>query len=161
MSGGSVALDLSYPAAANFDLDRNEQQDRKFKGRNRRNFRFQPCSELAMNMSHKPMAGTDMADTDQVSAPIDRDDTQAAPSGAESTTLGHQAEVVWILGDTLPNNAQAGDSAEMHLPGDSHFVLDAAVFSEAPANLDHALHQLTTATDLFDVPVLDFDSHNS
>jgi hypothetical protein len=112
-------------------------------------------------MSHKPVAGADMTDTEQVSAPTGHDDTQAAPSGAEITTLGHQAEVVWILGDTLPNNAQAGDAAEMHLPGDSHLVLDASVFSEAPANLDHALHQLTTAMDLFDVPVLDFDSHNS
>ena len=102
-----------------------------------------------------------MADTNQVSAPIGHDDTQAAPSGAESTTLEPQSEVVWILGDTLPNNAQAEDAAEMHLPGDSHLVLDASVFSEAPANLDHALHQLTVATDLFDVPVLDFDSHNS
>ena len=108
------------------------------------------------------MAGADMADTDKVPAPTDHDDTQAAPSGAESTTtLGHHAEVVWILGDTLPNNAQAGDAADMHLPGDSHLVLDASVFSEAPANLDHALHQLTTATNLFDLPILDFDSHDS
>jgi hypothetical protein len=110
------------------------------------------------------MADTDMADTNQVPAPTghddtQHDDTQAASSGAESTTLGHQA--AWILGDTLPNNAEAGDSAEMHLPADSHLVLDASVFSEAPANLDHALHQLTTATDLFDLPVLDFDGHNS
>jgi hypothetical protein len=117
-------------------------------------------------MAGADKADTDMADTDQVPTPIGHDDTrhddtQAAPSGAESTTLGHQAEVAWILGDTLPNNAQAGDSAEMHLPADSHLVLDASVFSEAPANLDHALHQLTTATDLFDLPVLDFDSHNS
>ena len=114
-----------------------------------------------MNMSQKAMTGADMADTDQVSAPIGHDDSQAAPSGAESTALGAQSEVVWILGDTLPNNAQAGDGTEMHLPGDSHLVLDASVFSDAPANLDHALHQLTTATDLFDVPVLDFHSHNS
>jgi hypothetical protein len=112
-----------------------------------------------MNVSQKPMAGADMADTDQVPAPIGHDDTQAAPSGTEGTTMGHQSEVVWILGDTLPNNA--GDAAEMHLPGDSHLVLDASAFSEAPANLDHALHQLTTATDLFDVPVLDFDGHHS
>src|ERR1700733_4936089 len=102
-----------------------------------------------MHMSQKPMAGADMADTDQVSAPIGHDDAQAAPSGAESTTLGPHSEVVWILGDTLPN-AKAGDAAEMHLPGDSHLVLDALAFSEAPANLDQALHQLTTATDLFD-----------
>jgi hypothetical protein len=115
-----------------------------------------------MNMSHKPMAGADMADSDQVSAPIPHDDTQAAPSDTDSTALGHQPEATWILGDTLPtNDAQAGDAAEMHLPGDSHLVLDASVFSEAPANLDHALHQLTTVTDLFDVPVLDFDGHGS
>jgi hypothetical protein len=115
-----------------------------------------------MNMSQKPMADADMADTDQVSAPISHDDdTQPAPSGAESTAFGSHSEVVWILGDTLANNAQAGDAAETYLPGDSHLVWDASVFSEAPANLDHALHQLTTATDLFDVPVLDFDSHNS
>jgi hypothetical protein len=114
-----------------------------------------------MNVTQKPIAGADMADTDPVSAPIGHDDTQAAHSGAESTTLGLQSEVVWILGDTLPNNAQAGDAAETHLPADSHLALDASVFSEAPANLDHALHQLTTATDLFDVPVLDFDGHNS
>ncbi len=102
-----------------------------------------------------------MADTDQVSGPIGHDDTQAVPPGEDNSTLGHHSEVVWILGDTLPNDAHAGDAAEMHLPGDSHLVLDASVFSEAPANLDHALHQLTTATDLFDVPVLDFDSHHS
>ena len=107
------------------------------------------------------MAGADMADTDQVPAPIGHDETQPAPSGVESTTFEPHSEVAWILGDTLPNNAQAGDAAEMHLPGDSHLVLDASVFSEAPANLDHALHQLTTATDLFDVPVLDFGSHDS
>jgi hypothetical protein len=111
-----------------------------------------------MNMSQKPMAGADMADTDQVLGPIGHDSTQAAPSGAESTPSESHSEVVWVLADTLPNNAQA--DAEMHLPADSHLVLDASVFSEAPANLDHALHQLTTATDLFDVPVLDFDSHN-
>ena len=113
-----------------------------------------------MNMSQKPMAGADMADTDQISAPVGHDDTQAAPSGAGDTTFAVQSEVVWILGDTL-DHARAGGAAELHLPADSHLVLDASVFSDAPANLDHALHQLTTATDLFDVPVLDFDGHNS
>ena len=102
-----------------------------------------------------------MADTDQVPVPIDHDDTQAAPSGAEGGSLGPQSEVVWILGDTVSNHVSAGNAAEMHLPADGYLALDAAAFSDAPANLDHALHQLTTATDLFDVPVLDFDSHHS
>jgi hypothetical protein len=102
---------------------------------------------------------TDMADTDPVPESAASDDTRAAPSDAESGTLGPHSEAVWIIGDVLPDIASAGDGAEMHLPGDSHVLLTA--FSEAPANLDHALHQLTTATDLFDVPVLDFDSHHS
>jgi hypothetical protein len=107
------------------------------------------------------MAGADMADPDQVPALTGHDDTKAAPSGVESAALEHQAEVVWVLGDTLSNNTQVGDAAEMHLPADSHLVLYASLFSEAPANLDHALHQLTTATNLFDIPVLDFGSHDS
>jgi hypothetical protein len=35
-------------------------------------------------------------------------------------------------------------------------LLAATVSSEVPPNLEHALDQLTTATDLFDVPVLDY-----
>jgi hypothetical protein len=104
------------------------------------------------------MAGTNMADTDQVPALAANDDTQAGSSDAESGTSGPPSEAVWIFGDVLP---PAGDAAEMHLPGDSQLLLTASVFFEAPANLDHALHQLTTATDLFEVPVLDFDSHSS
>jgi hypothetical protein len=111
-------------------------------------------------MSQKPMAGTDMADTDQTSVPADHHDAQATPSGAEGVAFALQSEAVWILGDTLSDHAQAGDPTDLHLPADSHLVLDASI-SDAPANLDHALHQLTTATDLFDVPVLDFDGHNS
>jgi hypothetical protein len=114
-----------------------------------------------MSGSQKPSVGADMAETDHVHAAIGQENTQVTPSGAESGALGPQSEVVWILGDTLSDNVLARDAAELHLPGDSHLALDASIFSEAPANLDHALHQLTTATDLFDVPVLDFDSHNS
>jgi hypothetical protein len=118
-----------------------------------------------MNVSQSSMAGANMADTDQVPVPVDHDAAQvtpsgAQPSGAEGGAVG-PSEVVWILGDTVSNHVPAGDAGEMHLPADSHLVLDAAAFSDAPANLDHALHQLTTATDLFDVPVLDFDGHHS
>jgi hypothetical protein len=105
------------------------------------------------------MTGADMADTDPIPAAAAQDDTQVAPSDAQCG--GQQSEAVWIIGDVLQGHAPAGDAADMPLPADSHLVLDASVFSEAPANLDHALHQLTTATDLFNVPVLDFDSHHS
>jgi hypothetical protein len=106
-----------------------------------------------------------MTDTDQATPAVDQNDSQAAQSGAEASSAvhsssGHLSDSDWILGDTISNHAPT-DTAEAHLPADSHLVLDAATFSDAPANLDHALHQLTTATDLFDVPVLDFDGHHS
>jgi hypothetical protein len=106
------------------------------------------------------MADVDMADADQVPTP-GHDDTPVPPSGADGDPLGDQSKVVWILGDTVSHEVPAANTAELHLPADSHLVLDAAAFSDAPANLDHALHQLTTATDLFDVPVLDFNSDHS
>jgi hypothetical protein len=114
-----------------------------------------------MNVSQESMAGAEMEDTDQVPLPIAHDDNQAAPSGAGDGSLGPQSEVVWILGDTVSNHLSAGNATEMQLPADGYLALDTAAFSDAPANLDHALHQLTTATDLFDVPVLDFDSDHS
>lgn len=102
-----------------------------------------------------------MADIDPVPVPVD--DTEAAPAGAEPAGAGGdaapQSDVAWILGDTVADHGPAAN--DMQLPADGHLALDAAAFAEAPANLDHALHQLTTATDLFDVPVLDFDSHHS
>jgi len=108
------------------------------------------------------MAGADMADdTDQVPVAVDHD--AAAPSGAETSGAEGASlpsnEVVWILGDTVSDHVPAADAADMHLPAEGHLALDASL-SDAPANLDHALHQLTTATDLFDVPVLDFDGHH-
>jgi hypothetical protein len=107
------------------------------------------------------MAGADMADdTDQAPVAVDHDaaaPSGAEPSGAEGASLP-PSEVVWILGDTVTDHP-AADAADMHLPADGHLALDASL-SDAPANLDHALHQLTTATDLFDVPVLDFDGHH-
>ena len=120
-----------------------------------------PDFSRAMTVSQESMAGAKMADTDQVPLPNDHDDAQAARSGAGGGSMGSQGEVVWILGDTVSNHGSTGNAAEMHLPADGYLALGAAAFADAPANLDHALHQLTTATDLFDVPVLDFDSHHS
>jgi hypothetical protein len=137
-------------------LCRNEQQSKKLE---RESGTFPIEFRITHGTYH--MAGADMADTDQVPASAANDDTPVAPSDAESGTSGPQSEALWIFGDVLPNNAPAGEAAEMHLPGDSQLLLTASVFFEAPANLDHALHQLTTATDLFEVPVLDFDSHSS
>jgi hypothetical protein len=99
-----------------------------------------------------------MADADQtIDSAGHPDDAQSAPSGAETSSLVSQGEVVWILGDTVSNQESAADA---HIPTSIESDLSAAVFPEAPANMDHALHQLTTVTDLFEVPVLDFGDHH-
>ena len=81
-------------------------------------------------------------------------------SGDESGAPTSFSDTVWIFGEV----SQAGqilpiDTLGTHQHGDgSDLSLSAAMAVEAPANLDHALDQLTTATDLFDVPALDFHS---
>ena len=69
----------------------------------------------------------------------------------------------WIFGETLPAGPISPiDTTGAHQLGDGgDLALAAMVAVEAPGNLDHALDQLTTATDLFDVPVLDFQFLNS
>jgi hypothetical protein len=103
-----------------------------------------------------------MAHADQVPTSAAHDDIQVAPAdGAESGAAGTQSEGVWVFGDVLPaSSVPPGGATEMYLPGDSYLLLTNPVFSEAPGNLDHALDQLTTVTDLFDVPVIDFQGHS-
>jgi len=81
-------------------------------------------------------------------------------NGDESGAPASFSETVWIFGETLPaNQISRIDTAAAHQPGDGgDLALAAMVAAEPPGNLDHALDQLTTATDLFDVPVLDFHS---
>lgn len=118
-----------------------------------------------------------MADTDQnASLPPDNgwQDTGAqendiqivvSVNGDESSAPASISESVWIFGDTLSDSQTSPiDTAGAHQLGDGGDLglgdlgLAAMVSVEAPGNLDHALDQLTTATDLFDVPVLDFHS---
>ena len=82
-------------------------------------------------------------------------------NGDESGAPASSSEVVCLLGESLPpGHISSVDTAGGHQFGDgADLVLAATVAPEAPANLDHALDQLTTVIDLFDVPVLDF--HNS
>jgi hypothetical protein len=76
--------------------------------------------------------------------------------------LGHQSEAIHALDDIVSSGHMlSGDSSEMHLPGDGYLVFADPIISEPTGTLDHALHQLTTATDLFDVPVIDFHSHDA
>ena len=43
-------------------------------------------------------------------------------------------------------------------PGEDHLAAVTALSSEAIANIDSTLDQLTSATDLFDVPAFDLDA---
>ena len=81
-------------------------------------------------------------------------------NGDESSAPASISESVWIFGDTLSDSQTSPiNTAGAHQLGDAGDLgLAAMVSVEAPGNLDHALDQLTTATDLFDVPVLDFHS---
>ncbi|MGO8975395.1 MAG: hypothetical protein ACLQNV_17950 [Steroidobacteraceae bacterium] len=97
-----------------------------------------------------------MAENDQAPSPaLDYAEAQAVDGNAPVSF----SEVVWVFGEILPQcNILPVDTAAIHHVGDSDHLLAATVSSEAPVNLDHALDQLTTTTDLFDVPVLDFHS---
>jgi hypothetical protein len=72
------------------------------------------------------------------------------------------AETVWVLGDSKPGGGELRvDAVEVHQPLDGDHLLAVTISTEVPPNLDHALDQLTTATDLFDVPVLDYHTPSS
>jgi len=84
----------------------------------------------------------------------------ASVNGDESGAPASCSEVVWVFGEiSPPSHFSPVNAPGTHQLGDgADLVLAATVTSEMPGNLDHALDQLTTATDLFDVPVLDFHS---
>jgi hypothetical protein len=72
------------------------------------------------------------------------------------------AEPVWVIGDAKPIGSDTPmDAVETHQPLDGDHFIAFAIATEVPANLDHALDQLTTATDLFDVPILDYHTPGS
>ena len=103
-----------------------------------------------------------MADTDAVSVSSGTDDTGDATGAAQIGASNVQSEIAWTVGDTLPHDHPTSvEVAEMHLPGDSYLSVTHEVLTESSGSMDFALHQLTTATDLFDVPVIDFDGHSS
>jgi hypothetical protein len=81
-------------------------------------------------------------------------------NGDESGAAASFSETVWIFGETLPaGHISPIDTGGAHQLGDGgDLALAAMAAAEPPGNLDHALDQLTTATDLFDVPVLDIHS---
>ena len=116
-------------------------------------------------------ARASMADTDQndsLDSANGWQDTGARENGiqiavsanGDSGAPASFSETVWIFGETLPaSQISPIDTVGAHQLGDGgDLALAAMVAVEAPSNLDHALDQLTTATDLFDVPVLDFHS---
>ena len=104
-----------------------------------------------------------MAEPDDQACPPEPDngesETATYGDGAQTGAPASCSDVIWAVGEILPEaGIDPRDTGGMHQLGDGELLLAATVSSEAPVNLDHALDQLTTATDLFDVPALDFHS---
>jgi hypothetical protein len=91
------------------------------------------------------------------------DNAPNQPNGSEKLlgkgdTLAHQSifegEAVAVDGTT---NAASGPGIESLADNDVLAAIT-AVTPDTVASIEHALDQLTSTTDLFDVPALDFDS---
>jgi hypothetical protein len=109
------------------------------------------------------MAGTNQTPASSVDSgdvqSVDNSDVQDVihGNGADSVAPASYTEAVWVFGETLPpgDSVQEGSMDAQSLSnGDT--LLATAVSVDTPTNLDHALDQLTTVTDLFDLPVFDF-----
>ena len=108
-----------------------------------------------------------MAETDQPPPSSGNDgDAQGAAYAANGTGVDgappvSDSEVVWILGEASPGEPAPDGSTGSIGGGDLLLaaIVPVQVPVELPANLDQALDQLTTGTDLFDLPV--FDLHSS
>jgi hypothetical protein len=101
-----------------------------------------------------------MADEPPSSTPETLPDSHA--EGLPSEGSESHAEPVWVLGDVTPVGGDTPmDVVDTHQPLDGDHFLAFAIATDVPLNLDHALDQLTTATDLFDVPVLDYHTPSS
>jgi hypothetical protein len=104
------------------------------------------------------MADTDQAASTAADSGVDGSGEVAAHENGGSAAPVSYSEVVWAFGDILsPSNILPVEIATIPV-GNGDLLLATTVSSEAPGNLDHALDQLTTTIDLFDVPVLDFHS---
>jgi hypothetical protein len=85
--------------------------------------------------------------SDQGSDPLDRfTENPSAEANNESARAP----------DMVPRADSVFDAAADLAPDDSLLGV-VTTYLEAPSNIDHALDQLTTSTDLFDVPALNFD----
>lgn len=102
-----------------------------------------------------------MADAQQ---PTNGNDDTSAVTGDDATGASHDTGTAHVDAAWLAAEAPAGDvvvphTTEADLPGDHYLLATTTVAHDAVGSVDHALHQLTTATDLFDVPVIDFHDH--
>jgi hypothetical protein len=103
-----------------------------------------------------------MADETSSSTPEALPDSPGEAFPSESSELHAEPVPVGVLGDTKPTDGNNPmDVVETHQPLDGDHFLAFAISTEVPLNLDHAFDQLTTATDLFDVPVLDYHTPSS
>jgi hypothetical protein len=101
-----------------------------------------------------------MAENDEAPSPAHEASVQNAPdaNGVENAVPAAYDVVCALDQASSPTDVPPAGPAGIQPLGDADHLLAATVSPEAPANLDHALDQLTTGTDLFDLPVFDFHS---
>ena len=98
-------------------------------------------------MADAKQAKNEISDTQASPA---NDDNGVAHAGAGSATDAlHHGDIV------------SAPVTDLDLPGDQYLLATNTISSDAFGSVDHALHQLTIVTDLFDVPVIDFYDHGS
>jgi hypothetical protein len=78
---------------------------------------------------------------------------QATSAADGSVGIGTGAD-----GLHLVVGSSAGDATDYHFADNDLVAAIAATSPDTLASIEHTLDQLTTATDLFDVPAVDFDS---
>jgi hypothetical protein len=89
---------------------------------------------------------------------IAADDTTAAANADSATYAPADTAAVASEGDAVHFAAVGGDAAAGGVSdlGDDLVGVLTSLPHDMTCNIDHALDQLTTSTDLFDVPALDF-----
>lgn len=101
-----------------------------------------------------------MSEADAVSQPASDDDIRndvATANVGVSDTAGGMIDA--CDGNVPSDHLSHAEMTDSQLPGDGYLLFTHSMLGDGGGNMDFALHQLTTATDLFDVPVIDFDGH--
>jgi hypothetical protein len=97
------------------------------------------------------------AETAPAASPDAQANTVASPSDELAATSGHvPLDHDDAIGWSVDSLASTSDAMDQLADNDMHAAV-VPVSADVLANLEHAFDHLVSSTDLFDVPVIDFD----